>query len=72
MKTMTKKNNLWWKVKPKEVVKGEGMTFYSPEEVKIAFNEKRLDLHASIKVKVDNIVKISSPFSACPNNISLF
>jgi DNA-directed RNA polymerase subunit beta' len=39
-----------------DVVKGEGMTFYSPEEVKIAFNEKRLDLHASIKVKVDNVV----------------
>ena len=36
------------------VVKGEGMTFYSPEEVKIAYNEKRLDLHASIKVKIVN------------------
>ena len=36
------------------VVKGEGMTFYSPEEVKIAYNEKRLDLHASIKVKILN------------------
>ena len=30
------------------------MTFYSPEEVKIAYNEKRLDLHASIKVKILN------------------
>ena len=38
------------------VVKGEGMTFYSPEEVKIAYNEKQLDLHALIKVKVDNVV----------------
>ncbi len=38
------------------VVKGEGMTFYSPEEVNIAYNEKRIDLHASIKVKVDDIV----------------
>ena len=27
------------------------MHFYSPQEVKVAFNEKRLDLHASIKVK---------------------
>ena len=36
------------------IVKGEGMTFYSPEEVKIAYNEKRLDLHASIKVKILN------------------
>ncbi len=38
------------------VVKGEGMSFYSPEEVKIAYNEKRLDLHASIKVKIKNVV----------------
>ena len=35
-----------------EPVKGEGKTFYSPEEVKIAYNEGRLDLHAEIKVKV--------------------
>jgi DNA-directed RNA polymerase subunit beta' len=27
------------------------MTFYSPEEVIIAYNEKRLDLHAYIKVR---------------------
>jgi DNA-directed RNA polymerase subunit beta' len=33
-------------------VKGEGMTFYSNEEVVIAFNEGRLDLHAYIKVRV--------------------
>ncbi|HSC53223.1 MAG TPA: DNA-directed RNA polymerase subunit beta' [Phnomibacter sp.] len=36
-----------------ETVKGEGMAFYSPEEVIIAYNEKRLDLHANIKVKVN-------------------
>ncbi len=35
------------------VVKGEGLTFYSPEEVIIAYNEKKLDLHAFIKVKVN-------------------
>jgi len=34
-------------------VKGEGMQFYSPEEVIIAFNEKSVDLHAIINVKVD-------------------
>ncbi len=34
-------------------VKGEGMNFYSPQEVIIAFNEKRVDLHAVINVKVD-------------------
>ena len=37
-------------------VKGEGMTFYSSEEVKIAYNEKIVDMHASIKVKVDDVV----------------
>ncbi len=37
-------------------VRGEGMTFYSPEEVQIAFNEKRVDLHAEIKVRVKDRV----------------
>ena len=32
-------------------VKGEGMTFYSAEEVNIALNEKRVDLNAVIKVR---------------------
>ncbi len=40
---------------PEEKVKGEGMTFYSPEEVIIAYNEKKVDLHAVIKVRVDDI-----------------
>jgi DNA-directed RNA polymerase subunit beta' len=33
-------------------VLGEGKTFYSAEEVIIALNERKLDLHANIKVKV--------------------
>ncbi|MFH1937363.1 MAG: DNA-directed RNA polymerase subunit beta', partial [Bacteroidota bacterium] len=33
-------------------VPGEGMTFYSPEEVIIAYNEKRADLHAVINVRI--------------------
>jgi DNA-directed RNA polymerase subunit beta' len=36
---------------PEYPVKGEGLTFYSPEEVTIAFNEKAVDLNASIKVR---------------------
>lgn len=32
-------------------IMGEGMTFYSPEEVLIAINEKRLDKQAHIKVR---------------------
>ncbi|WP_423147715.1 DNA-directed RNA polymerase subunit beta' [Rubrolithibacter danxiaensis] len=35
------------------VVKGEGQTFYSAEEVIIAYNEKKIDLHAFIKVKAN-------------------
>jgi DNA-directed RNA polymerase subunit beta' len=38
---------------PEEPVKGEGKIFYSPEEVIIAYNERQLDLHAGIKVKVN-------------------
>jgi DNA-directed RNA polymerase subunit beta' len=33
-------------------VKGEGRTFYGPEEVIIAYNEKQADLHAMIKVRI--------------------
>src|SRR5690554_2892461 len=36
-----------------EIVKGENMIFYSPEEVQIAYNEGRADLHAHIKVKTE-------------------
>ncbi|CDF80195.1 DNA-directed RNA polymerase subunit beta'' [Formosa agariphila KMM 3901] len=36
---------------PEVPIKGEGLTFYSPEEVVIAFNEKRVDLNAGIKVR---------------------
>ena len=34
-------------------MKGEGAVFYSPEEVIIAMNERKLDLHSFIKVKVN-------------------
>jgi len=37
-------------------VRGEGTVFYSPEEVIIAYNEGRVDLHAHIKVKTHDIV----------------
>ncbi len=37
-------------------VKGEGMTFYSPEEVIIAYNEKKVELHAWIKVRINELV----------------
>ena len=36
--------------------KGEGLTFYGPEEAIIAHNEGKCDLHAQVKVVVDDIV----------------
>jgi len=36
---------------PEVQIKGEGLTFYSAEEVTIAYNEKRVDLNAGIKVR---------------------
>ncbi len=38
---------------PEHIVKGEGTTFYGPEEVIIAYNEGKADLHAWIKVRVN-------------------
>ena len=40
---------------PEVPVKGEGLTFYSPEEVVIAYNEKKVDLNAAIKVRTLDI-----------------
>ncbi|MDL2227664.1 DNA-directed RNA polymerase subunit beta' [Bacteroidales bacterium OttesenSCG-928-K03] len=36
-------------------VKGENFIFYSPEEVIIAYNEQRVDLHARIQVRIKNV-----------------
>ena len=33
-------------------VKGEGLTFYSSSEVIIAYNEKKIDLHSIINVRM--------------------
>ena len=38
-------------------VLGEGLKFYSPEEVIIAYNEKRVDLNAQIFVRIDGFDK---------------
>lgn len=39
---------------PEEQIPGEGSKFYSPEEVIIAYNEKRVSLHACIEVRIKN------------------
>jgi len=41
---------------PERKIKGEGFIFYSPEEVIIAYNEKVIELHAIIKVRVPDII----------------
>ncbi len=46
---------LYYMTKPRKDSKGEGMTFYSAEEVLIAYAEKAIDIHAVIKVKVQDI-----------------
>ena len=38
-----------------EPVKGEGLVFYSHEEVKIAYNENKVDLNASIKLRTKDL-----------------
>ena len=40
---------------PEAPIQGEGLTFYSPEEVEIAFNEKKVDLNAGIKVRTIDV-----------------
>ena len=47
---------LYYITKQRDGVKGEGLAFYSPEEVTIAYNEGAVALHAKIKVKVDDVV----------------
>ena len=46
---------LYYMTKPREGSKGEGMTFYSPEEVMIAYDERAIGLHSIIKVKVEDV-----------------
>ncbi len=40
---------------PDDPVKGADMLFYSPEEVIIAYNERKVELHAIIKVRIPKL-----------------
>ena len=46
---------LYYITKIRPGAKGEGLTFYGPEEAIVAYNEKRCDLHAQVKVLVDDL-----------------
>src|SRR5574343_492106 len=46
---------LYYITKIRPGAKGEGLTFYGPEEGMIAYNEKKCDIHATIKVVVNDL-----------------
>ena len=46
---------LYYITKMRKGTLGEGLVFYGPEEATIAYNEKKVDIHAPIKVYVDNV-----------------
>ena len=46
---------LYYITKPRKGVKGEGRVFYGPEETIIAYNEGKVDIHATVKCLVRDI-----------------
>ncbi len=46
---------LYYITKERAGAKGEGLIFYSPEEAEIALNEKKVDMHAKITVRTQDI-----------------
>ncbi|MCD6320536.1 MAG: DNA-directed RNA polymerase subunit beta' [Candidatus Desulfofervidaceae bacterium] len=44
---------LYYMTKERAFAKGEGMVFYSPEEVRMAYDAEEVALHAKIKVKIN-------------------
>jgi len=52
---------LYYITKIRKEMKGEGLIFYDRGEATIAYNEGRLDIHALVKVYVDDIDENSKP-----------
>ena len=52
---------LYYITKPRKGAKGEGLIFYSPEEAEIAYNEKKVALHAPITVRTFDIDEEGDP-----------
>ncbi len=48
---------LYYITKERKGARGEGLQFYSAEEVRIAYNENAIDLHAIIKVRIEEEVE---------------
>ncbi|MBP3764175.1 MAG: DNA-directed RNA polymerase subunit beta' [Bacteroidaceae bacterium] len=52
---------LYYITKLRPNAKGEGLIFYGPEEAIIAYNEQRVDVHAIVKVMVNDIDEAGQP-----------
>ena len=55
---------LYYITKVRPGAKGEGLIFYGPEEAIIAYNEKKVSLHAPIKVYVEDVDAEGKPIRA--------
>ncbi|MDR1738385.1 MAG: DNA-directed RNA polymerase subunit beta' [Candidatus Symbiothrix sp.] len=54
---------LFYITKLRKGAKGEGLSFYGPEEAIIAYNEGKVDIHAPVKVYVDDVDKDGKPIN---------
>ena len=52
---------LYYITKPRSGVKGEGLCFYSPEECFIALDEGHVDIHANVKVRINDQIIETTP-----------
>ncbi|MDH8702071.1 DNA-directed RNA polymerase subunit beta' [Dysgonomonadaceae bacterium PH5-43] len=52
---------LFYITKQRKGAKGEGLTFYGAEEAIIAYNEGKVDIHAYVKVIVDDVDEAGNP-----------
>jgi DNA-directed RNA polymerase subunit beta' len=52
---------LYYMTKHREGARGEGLRFYSAEEAIIAYNERKVELHAIVKCKVNDINEKGEP-----------
>ena len=54
---------LYYITKLRKGAKGEGLVFYGPEEALIAYNEGKVDIHAIVKVMVNDIDEQGNPIT---------
>ena len=48
---------IYYMTRERPLCKGEGKAFASPEEVRIAYDARELDLHAAIKVRINGVLE---------------